>query len=256
MKKQILKILHLEVQDLREKVHDHYVTAMKHLAAAEHLASDEPTTTDYHSKVSVLFEAENNFFENIDLGYDVFCERYKTKHGLELFPQPSGTKEDATKLLHKSQELKRLIQGTIVTPISSYLQREKETVIHIALTKFKKELALDDKSAETQELMDLDPPTDAGTVKSLIAEETRKATQKLRAELGQLKKKLEEKVKESRGQAASASEKKEKERLKKLKKAQASRKGKADESETATSVEKGKKQRKRKGKKQKKNQRK
>ena len=40
--------------------------------------------------------------------------------------------------------------------------------------------------------MDLDPPTDAGLVKTLIDDATKKATQKLQAELGQLKKLLKD----------------------------------------------------------------
>ena len=201
MKRQILKILQLEVQDLCEKVHDHYVTAIKHLAEAIYLTSDETTKIDFHSKVSILFESENNFFNNIHLGHNVFCKRYKMKHNLELFPQPTGSKEDAKNLLHKSQELKRLIQGAIITPVLSYLQREKITIIHIALLKFKKELALNKTCADTRTLMDLDPPTDAGTISSLIEEATKKSTQKFRMKLGHVKKQLQDaKAKESRGQ--------------------------------------------------------
>ena len=62
--------------------------------------------------------------------------------------------------------------------------------MHVALSKYQKELSLDEKSTETQQLMDLDPPTDAGLVKTLIEDATKKATQKLRAELGQLEKLL------------------------------------------------------------------
>ena len=74
-------------------------------------------------------------------------------------------------------------------------------IIHLALTKFHTELELEDKCVEMQTLMDIDPPADKGLVKTLLSESTRKETQKIRAKLGQLKKKLKDlTVKDSRGQ--------------------------------------------------------
>ena len=121
MKNQIMRILNLEIQDLREKYHRHYIAAIRQLAEAEFLSITAEEKIDFHSKVSILFESDHDFFTNIDIGYDVFCEKYKETHGLAIFPQPSGSIEDANQLLHKSQELKRIFQGTLVDPISSYL---------------------------------------------------------------------------------------------------------------------------------------
>ena len=128
-------------------------------------------------------------------------------------------------------------------PVTAYLHRKKELSIHIALEKFRKEINLDEKCAETQALMDIDPPQDAGLVKSLIADATKKETKKLRAELGQIKKLLSAmEVKDSRGQKSSASKKKEKARLakeKKMKKKKAAKE--AEEKEKGTSNGNGKK---------------
>ena len=118
-------------------------------------------------------------------------------------------------------------------------------------------MELDDSAAETQTLMDLDLPTDAGLVKSLIEEATTKATKKISSELGKVKKELEElRVKESRGKTASASEKKEKERQRKLKKKKERSSNEADASLNDSTKEKKKKSKRRNGKQQKKNQRK
>ena len=104
---------------------------------------------------------------------------------------------------------------------------------------------MDSKAAETQSLMDLDTPADVGLVKNLITDATNKATQKLRAELGQVKKLLKDSlVKEQRGNRGSASDKKEKDRRGNKKKKDEAIKG-ADVSELATSEDKLKKKKKR-----------
>ena len=72
MKEQVLKSIALEIKTLREAVHSHYITAIRQLAEAEFLSTTSTTKIDYHSKVSVLFESEHNFFKNIDLGYEIF----------------------------------------------------------------------------------------------------------------------------------------------------------------------------------------
>lgn len=53
-------------------------------------------------------------------------KKNKAMHGLAIFPYPAGDKEDANRLLHNSQELKRIIQGIMVDPVSTYLNCEKK----------------------------------------------------------------------------------------------------------------------------------
>ena len=244
LKKQVTNTLQLEVQDLRKKYQHSFIAAIKQIAEAEFLSIIDKNKKNWIPLQSEYFIWIRPFeFINIDLGHEVFCEKYKAMHGLAIFPYPAGDKEDANKLLHNSQELKRIIQGIMVDPVSAYLTREKELSIHIALEKFRKEINLDEKCAETQALMDIDPPQDAGLVKSLIADATKKETKKLRADLGQIKKLLSAmEVKDSRGQQSSASKKKEKARIakeKKLKKKKAAKE--AEEKEKGTSNGNGKK---------------
>lgn len=188
MKERVISSILLEIQTLRKKVHDYYVTAVRQLAEAESLSLPSKNKIDFHTKVLILFESEHDFYRNIDLGHEVFCQKYKEKMGLAIFPHPTGTVEDKNKLLHQSQALKRIIHGAIVEPITMYLTRKSNMVVHIALTKFRTEFNLDATGSDTQAIMDLDPQADEGLVKNLIQAETAKATQKLCAELGQVKK--------------------------------------------------------------------
>ena len=141
--------------------------------------------------------------------------------------------------------------GTLVDPISTFLQREQDLIIHLALTKFKTELALDEKSSDTQELMDLDPPVDAELVKNLISDAVNKETKKLRAELGQVKKQLRDaSVKEERGQGRGASRQKEN-ALKLKSKKKKKDEERAEESNNDINDGKGKKKKTKKSKKKK-----
>ena len=67
--------MNLEIQALRAKVHQHYVTAVRQLAKAEYLSLTSEVKIEFHSKVSFLYESNHQFFKNIDLSHEVFCPK-------------------------------------------------------------------------------------------------------------------------------------------------------------------------------------
>ena len=77
---------------------------------------------------------------------------------------------------------------------------------------FPDKLSLDKKCVDIQDMMKLDTPADIGLIKSLISESIKNKIQKLRANLGQLKKQLKDMVKDQRGLDGDASRRKDKDR--------------------------------------------
>ena len=252
MKRQVLKVIWLEIQDLQNKIHKQYVIGIKYLAEADNVHSK--STGDFQSLFQYYLKAsdEFDFLKYIDLTYDVFVGKYKGTHGLAIFPQPTGSSDDTTAALHRARNLKTLLIGTLVTPIEVFLQQASDNESRRSLQKLHATLSVDTTTCEAQEQMDIDPSTNEGLVKDLITQSTAKATQKLRAELGQIRKLLKDsQVKDSRGQLSGPSQTKEKTQKQQKQDKTSAKNPQADGAaeDTSVSLKKKKKQQRRKKKK-------
>ena len=89
MKKQVLACLRLEIKNLRNHLHEQFVTAVHTFAQAQLVLTQDEE--DPHNLITILFELEHDkLLKNIDLTGAAFDSKYQEIHNLDIFPQPYG----------------------------------------------------------------------------------------------------------------------------------------------------------------------
>jgi len=214
LKSKIVDTLKIECALLRTELYENLVTSV-HLAVQAQLVSEQQDI-DAHKIISIITHYYyDELFDYTDLNSEEFYNNYNKVHALAIFPlplqtnkvvdvegsqmedapqhsqnQPLEDQQEAIKQRDLAQTSKALLLGTFTRPGKAYFARAEEIEIDLSLKKLHATTSLEDATDATKNRLDTETSVDKELLDDLIRQEVALKTKKISAELGQLKRQL------------------------------------------------------------------
>ena len=209
LKQQIMKVLDLEIKQLRSHM---YTNLCKHinLIVQAILVSEGKAVSPHLIVITFMHYHQEEFLAQTSMELEEFNEKYKEVHELTRYPLPihaplldgdvdmpdelnqgeATNLNYATQLKQDAQLCYNAICKAIKIPVKSYCERLVNIEIDISLKKMHSTAELETAATATKTRLCLEPTADPELVKNLIRDQVKSDTQKVTAELGQVKRQL------------------------------------------------------------------
>ena len=209
LKQQIMKVLDIEVKLLQSHMYTNLVKQINYVVQAI-LVSEGKAVSPHLIVSTFMHHHQEEFLDQTTMELEEFNEKYKEVHALARYPLPINaplideeenmtdeTRPDdaarsryAIQLQQDAQLCYNAVYATIVIPVRSYAERCETIEIDISLKKLSTTAKLEDSATATKKRLGLEPTADPDLVKDLIRDQVSSDTQKISAELGQLKRQI------------------------------------------------------------------
>jgi len=209
LKQKIMDTLRIECMMLRTELYEHLATKLHYVVTAQLLTRQ--SQYDPHKIISTII---HYYFEELfgvtDLTIEELIKIYKKIHGLTTFPipqdneippmevdgdidpqdPPNDAQQAAIKLRDACQPAKQIILGAFTRTYSAYFDRAEAILIDASLKKLATSNTLEEATEATRERLDVEDSVDAELLDSIVNEKVKAKTNKLSAEVGQLKRQM------------------------------------------------------------------
>ena len=209
LKQKIMDTLRIECLMLREEFYEQLVTKLHFVVKAQLLTKQ--SQIDPHKIISTIFHYYyDELFSVTDLTSIELNTIYKKIHGLDTFPipqdnqipimevdegdepqtQPDDAQQAAIQLRDACQPAKQIIIGAFTRPTKAYFDRAEEIIIDASLKKLATTNTLEAATDATRDRLDVETSVDNELLDTIIRKKVLEKTNKLNAEVGQLKRQM------------------------------------------------------------------
>ena len=218
LKQQIMKVLDIETKLLRSHMYTNLCKYIKLIVQA--ILVSEGNAVSPHLIVSTFMHYhQEEFLAQTTMELAEFNEKYKEVHELTRYPLPinaplldgdadmpddptqgeASNQNYAITLKQDAQLCYNAIHAAITIPVKSYCERMENIEIDISLKKLSSTADLEDAATAAKTRLALEPTANPELVKDLIREQVKADTQKVSAELGQLKRQMAQLISKQNG---------------------------------------------------------